>query len=204
MLSAGETILREGDALENTCLLLEGWACRYKSLPGGRRQIIGFLLPGDLCSSWAAALGVMEHGVRTLSAARVVKIKRSLVPGLLREHPRLVDRLLVAASQEHTILGAWLLNMGQRKAPERIAHLFCELATRMQRIGVDPVDGAYEIPVTQQDLADALGLTSVHVNRVLQKLRARNLIDFRRGVLLIRDVPGLCSYSDFRDEYLGV
>lgn len=144
----------------------------------------------------------MEHGVKALSPVRVVKIDGSVVLGGMDRHAVLVDRLRIAAAQEHTILGAWLLNIGQRKAPERIAHLFCELATRMRKLGLDKVDGGYEVPLTQMDLADALGLTSVHVNRVLQKLRERGFIDFRRGVLSIRDVDALCAYVEFKDGYL--
>ncbi len=198
----GEDIFLEGENFSQTCLLLEGWACRYKSLPGGRRQIIGFVLPGDLCSSWAAGFGPMEHGVKALSTARVVKVDRSVILNRMDQHSALVERLRAAAAQEYTILGAWLLNIGQRKAPERIAHLFCELATRMHNLGLQKSDGGYEVPLTQMDLADALGLTSVHVNRVLQKLRDRGFIAFRRGVLSIRDVPALCAYVDFADKYL--
>ena len=145
----------------------------------------------------------MEHGVKALSAARVAKVDRLLVLSRMDQHSALVDQLRQSASQEHTILGAWLLNMGQRKAPERIAHLFCELATRMRKIGLEQVDGGYEVPLTQMDLADALGLTSVHVNRVLQKLREKGFIDFRRGALSIRDVPALCAYVEFKDGYLS-
>jgi CRP-like cAMP-binding protein len=201
--ASGEDIFVEGEPFTEACLLLEGWACRYKTLMDGRRQIIGFVLPGELCSSWAAGLGPMEHGVRALCAARVVKVDRAVVLARMDQHSALLDRLRLAAAREHTILGAWLLNIGQRKAPERIAHLFCELATRMRKIGLPQVDGGYEAPLTQTDLADALGLTSVHVNRVLQKLRQRGFIDFRRGVLSIRDVPALCAYVEFKDGYLS-
>ena len=199
----GEDIFVEGEHFTEACLLLEGWACRYKTLLDGRRQIIGFVLPGELCSSWAAGVGPMAHGVRALCTARVAKVERAIVFAQMDKYPELVNSLRVAAAQEHTILGAWLLNMGQRKAPERIAHLFCELATRMRKIGLSEVDGGYEVPLTQTDLADALGLTSVHVNRVLQKLRDRGFIDFRRGVLSIRDVPALCAYVEFKDGYLS-
>jgi CRP-like cAMP-binding protein len=198
----GEDIFVEGEPFTGACLLIEGWACRFKSLPDGRRQIIGFVMPGELCSSWAAAMGPMEHGVRALSPVRVANVDRAVVLSRMDQHSALVDRMRLAAAREHTILGAWLLNIGQRKAPERIAHLFCELATRMHNMGLPRVDGGYEVPLTQTDLADALGLTSVHVNRVLQKLRERGFIGFRRGVLSIRDVPALCAYVEFKDGYL--
>lgn len=199
---SGENIFVEGEPFTEACVLLEGWACRYKTLLDGRRQIIGFILPGELCSSWAAGTGAMGHGVRALCPARIAKINRAVVLAQMDKYPALIDRLRVAAAQEHTILGAWLLNIGQRKAPERIAHLFCELATRMRKIGLERIAGGYEVPLTQTDLADALGLTSVHVNRVLQKLRDKGFIGFRRGVLSIRDVPALCSYVEFKDGYL--
>ena len=197
-----EDILLEGEAFPATCLLLDGWACRYKTLSDGRRQIIGFVLPGDLCSSWAAGSGPMEYGVRALTFARAARIEASELGEALRLRPNLAETLRSAAAQEHVIMSAWLLNMGQRKAPERIAHLFCELATRMRKRGIAPKDGGFEAPLTQQDLADALGLTSVHVNRVLQKLRERDFIGFRRGVLSIRDMDGLCAYVEFKDGYL--
>ena len=203
VMANGEDIFVEGEPFTEACLLIEGWACRYKTLLDGRRQIIGFVLPGELCSSWAAGVGPMAHGVRALSSARVAKVDRAVVLARVDQHSALVDRMRFVAAQEHTILGAWLLNIGQRKAPERIAHLFCELATRMRKIGLSMVDGGYEVPLTQTDLADALGLTSVHVNRVLQKLRDRGFIDFRRGVLSIRDVPALCAYVEFKDGYLS-
>ncbi len=201
--SAGEEILADGEALGGTYLMLSGWAFRYKALMDGRRQIIGFVLPGDLCSSWIGGMGAMSHGVRSLTISRVARIDRDVIFQRLVENSALIERFRQVAAQEHTILGAWLLNIGQRKAPERIAHLFCELATRMRKIGLSPVDDGYEVPLTQQDLADALGLTSVHVNRVLQKLRERHFIDFRRGMISIQDVPALCAYVEFKDGYLS-
>lgn len=198
----GEDILLEGEPFPATCILIEGWACRYKMLSDGRRQIIGFVLAGDLCSSWAAGSGPMDYGVRALTFSRVARIEPGDLAEAIRIRPVIADSLRAAAAQDQIILGQWLLNMGQRKAPERIAHLFCELATRMRKAGIAPRDGGYEAPLTQQDLADALGLTSVHVNRVLQKLRERDFIGFRRGVLSIRDVDGLCSYVEFKEAYL--
>lgn len=201
--AAGHDILVEGDRVDHAWLLLEGWACRFATLPDGRRQIIGFVLPGELCAAWPPASERARYAVRTLTAARLASIPFDRMPALLAEHPGLGEQVRAAAAIEQSVLAAWLANLGLRKAPERIAHLFCELAHRIGSASPRGRAESVRLPLTQQELAEALGLTNVHVNRVLQRLKRLGLIEFRRGVLLLRDIDKLRELAGFDEGYLA-
>lgn len=139
--------------------------------------------------------------MKCLTDVRLARVEASfgdISPG----RRALEDRAREAMVREGAIMGAWLLNIGQRKGLERTAHLLCELAARMLKLGMHRVDGGLELPLTQQDLADALGLTSVHVNRVLQSLRDQGFIDTGRGILSIKNVDALSALAEFDQVYL--
>ena len=200
--SAHHDLLREGDRPLHCPLLLDGFACQHKTLEDGRRQIVAFHLPTDLCDlAGSLLLGKLDHGITTLTPARVAFIPNTtllgwaaLLPGLglLLWRHTLVD---AAASR------AWVVNLGRRSAAQRTAHLLCELALRLRRAGL--AQGAScALPLTQLMLADALGLTPVHVNRTLQGLRGEGLVEFGGGTLTVRNWSALVRAADFDPAYL--
>ena len=196
-----QDIIREGDDPRHVNLILEGWACRYKQLEDGRRQIIAFFLPGDLCDTHVYVLREMDHSIGALSPLRYVEIDRQKLEAATSEHARLAhalwwDTLVTAAVQRE-----WTVNLGQRDAVERLGHLFCELFTRLRGIGLTEGDTC-PMPVNQQQLGDAMGVTSVHVNRSLQELRGNDLIVLKRRQLTIPDFDALQAFSLFNPNYL--
>jgi len=198
----GEVVLGEGRAPDGVCVLLEGWACRCKDFRDGRRQIAALLIAGDLIHHGDATHPrAGDHAVRALTRARIAWIAPQAVTAALGDYPGLAQALRMAAAIEQATVRAWVVNLGQRPASERMAHLFCELAQRL-RAGDHPSSATFALPLTQQVLAWALGLTTVHVNRVLQQLRAEGLIGFHDGVLTIFDNARLKMLADFDGAYL--
>lgn len=200
-LSPRDDLIHEGDRPEHINLILNGWVCRYKTLEDGRRQIIAFLLPGDLCDLNVFILREMDHSMAAITAVSVIEVPREVMETLTLEHPRVTqalwwDNLVTAAIQRE-----WNVNLGQRTAFERVAHILCELFLRLRAIGM--TDGTTcEFPVTQVDLADATGLSAVHLNRTLQELRAADLIVLRGKLLTIPDLPALQAVALFNPNYL--
>ena len=193
-------LLREGDP-PTAVVVVSGWACCYKQLEDGRRQITGFLLPGDVSYFGTSLLRQMDCSVATITPVVVSELGRDVVDDLLREHPRLAaamgwDALVTAAMQRE-----WIVSLGQRDAFERIGHLLCELFVRLSSVGLTQ-DGSCELPVVQTDLADATGLSAVHVNRTLQELRSAGLIVLKGRSLHIPDFPALQEASLFNPAYL--
>jgi CRP-like cAMP-binding protein len=198
--AARTDIIREGERPDDVHLVLEGFACRYKIVPDGRRHIMAYLVPGDLCDSHAFILKEMDHSIGTLSACRVVGIPRGRILEML-ERPAIARALWWSALVDEATLREWLVNIGRRPAEQRVAHLLCELLMRLQTVGLASGD-SYELPITQGDLADTVGLTLVHVNRVLQRLRATGLITLRSRHLVINDAQALKAFSGFDANYL--
>ena len=198
--AARTDIIHEGDDPFDVHLILEGFACRYKLLPGGRRQIMAFFVPGDFCDPHVFILKTMDHGIATLSPCQVVNIPRPRILELM-ERPAIARAIWWATLVDEAVLREWLVNIGARPAEERVGHLLCELLLRLRTVGLTS-DGSYELPVTQVEIADSLGLSHVHVNRVLQRLRADGLITLGQGTLVIPDVPKLEAFSGFNPNYL--
>ena len=193
-------IIREGERPDNVHLVLEGFACRYKFVPDGRRDIMAYMVPGDLCDVHVFILKKMDHSIGTLSACRVVDIPRDRILEML-ERPAIARALWWSTLVDEATLREWLVNVGRRPAEQRVAHLLCELLMRLQTVGLANGD-SYELPITQSDLADTVGLTLVHVNRVLQRLRATGLISLRKKHLVINDARALKEFSKFNPNYL--
>lgn len=194
-------LIREGDAPRFVHLVLEGWACRYKTLPDGRRQIVAFFLPGDFCDLNVYVLREMDHSVGAITKLRVADISREEMDAVTQTHPRITQALwwheLVAAAVQRE----WTLNVGQRTAFERIAHLMVELFLRLDVVGLTNGDSC-DFPLTQNDIADATGLTAVHVNRTLQELRRAGLIVLQGRTLTIPDMAALKNVALFNANYL--
>ena len=194
-------IISENDRPSYFHLMLDGWAARYKLLPGGARQITAFLIPGDFCDLHVTILKRMDHGIVALTPATVAYISHDEMRALTEERPNLTRALWWATLVDEGVLRAWIVNMGRRDAYERIAHLMCEMHLRMKNVGL-VADGVFHLPVTQEELADTLGLTAVHVNRILQRLRSEGLIELRGRTLSILDLEALQNTSGFDGSYL--
>ena len=194
-------LIREGDTPDGVIVVMEGIACRQKHRANGSRQITAFLVPGDTCDLDVGLLSQMDHTVTTLSICRVVRLSGDVVTRLLEEHPAIAKALRISTLVDEATLREWLVNVGCRSAIERIAHLLCELLVRLQIAGFASED-SYELPVTQLDLADTVGLSNVHVNRSLQELRRQGVIELKGRSLKILDRQKLRNIAEFNPRYL--
>ncbi|HEY2686739.1 MAG TPA: Crp/Fnr family transcriptional regulator [Steroidobacteraceae bacterium] len=198
---ARQDIISQGDRTAGVKLLLEGFACRYKMLEDGRRQIVAFFVPGDLCDLRVFILKRMDHSIAALTSSKVAELAPDNVLKLLHNYPNLTRALWWSTLVEEAIAREWIVNVGQRNALERMGHLFCELLYRFRSVGMN--DGlSCDLPITQVDIAETLGLSSVHVNRTLQELRRQKLIRLENGTLTIEDLPALKEISFFNPDYL--
>ena len=197
----GTDLVREGDAPAGVFLVMSGIACRHKLRANGARQIMAYLVPGDMCDFDVALLREMDHTITTFSACEVVRLAPETVANLMENHRPIARALRMAQLVDEATLREWLVNVGRRSARERLAHLFCELLVRLRVVGVAE-QNSYALPVTQVDLADTTGLTSVHVNRSLRELRREGLIELSKGRLTILDLPQLKAMAEFRSNYL--
>jgi CRP-like cAMP-binding protein len=196
----GEDLVIEGDALSQCRLLISGLAYRHKTLRDGRRQIMSFYVPGEVCDVEGLLLA-MDHSVSALSRAEVGFIPHPAMEALLDNHPAVARAMWRCEMVESAIAREWMVGMGRRTAYARIAHLFCETYARLKALGL--VEGARcRFPITQTHLSDSLGLSVVHTNRVLQALRRDGLLSFRGGELIVHDWPGLQAAGEFDPAYL--
>lgn len=198
---ARDDIISEGDSPRHVNLILEGVACRYKMLADGRRQITAFLLPGDMCDLRMFILKEMDHSIGALSPLRVAEISEDALTGLTDGSIRLTRALWWNSLVEEAIAREWVVNLGRRDAQERMSHLLCEVFVRLESVGLTS-SGSCELPITQTELGDALGLSEVHTNRTLQALRSRGLISLKAGTLMIHDLPALQELALFNPLYL--
>lgn len=196
----GTDIISDGETPRFVHLVLSGLACRYKLLDDGRRQITAYLIPGDLCDLHVFILKRMDHAIMALTGTDVVRIPRENVEELL-SYPAIATALFKSSLVDEAVLRQWIVNVGRRGAREAIAHLFCEMHLRMKVVGLTE-GGDIDLPITQADLGDTVGLTPVHVNRSLQDLRERGLIAMQGGRLTILDMEGLRSLAGFEHDYL--
>lgn len=198
----GADLISEGDKPDSVFLLLEGWGYRYKHLEDGSRQIMAYLLPGDLCDVRIFLFEEMDHSIGVFSDAKVVKIPAAKILDLLDRYPRIERALLWATLVDEATLREWLLNIGQRDAIQRISHLFCEICVRLKVVDLVDDDQTFTLPLTQSELADTTGMTTVHVNRSLQRLRKDGLIVTKDGTLKINDFERLAKVAGFNKTYL--
>lgn len=200
-LPARRDLVSEGEKPETVKVLLEGWAMRYKELPDGRRQIVSFFIPGDLFDANVFILNEMDHSVGTLTGITYREISAPDFTALLESSGRISKALWWSELVKISIQREWTLNLGQRDAYERMAHLFCELVVRLQMVGLSK-NGEMFLPLTQHDLAEATGMTPVHANRTLQRMRANGLIELSQQQLSILDPAGLSEAAKFNPNYL--
>lgn len=169
---AGEDLVQEGERPDCVFLLTQGWACRYKLLPDGQRQISAYILPGDTCDVFNFVLEKMDHSIGALGPCKAVSVPQAELMEIITKHPAIARALYWATMVDGATNREWLLNIGQRDAFGRAAHLFSELLLRMGSIGLADGD-CFRLPLTQTDLADTMGLTPVYVNRTLPHARRR-------------------------------
>ena len=194
-------VIREGEAPEHVNLILSGWACRYKYLEDGRRQIMSYFVPGDTCDLGVFLLRSMDHSIGTLTAVTMAEVSREAVLEMTGNHSRVSNALWWSTLVAEAVQREWVVNIGQRTAFERIGHLLCEIFIRLRCVGLT-TDTSCEFPITQAELGEATGLSTVHVNRTLQELRGSNLIVLRDKVLTIPDLTALQRASMFSANYL--
>lgn len=194
-------LIREGDRPGPVLVMLEGWAFRYKVLPNGSRQIMAFLMPGDACDLHIGLLDQMDHSIQTVTHASVAMISRAKMDEIMTTHPAVAQAMYVAQLVDEGTLRAWIVSMGRRSSAERVAHLLLELYIRAANIGLAAAN-AMTLPLTQTVLADSLGMTPVHLNRVLQVLRQSGAVQLQRGILTIHQPSVLTRTAGFDDSYL--
>lgn len=198
---ARRDIISEGHEPDFVHLVMDGLAYRYKLLDDGRRSIVAFLVPGDFCDLNVAILGKMDHSIGALEQSNIVKIPRHTIEELLFNFPRITKALWWATLVDEGTLREWLVNMGRRPTDKQMAHLFCELYVRMNVVG-KVQNGSFPFPLTQDDLADTLGLSTVHTNRTLQRLRELGLIQFANRYVTIGNFQALAEFAEFEPAYL--
>lgn len=193
--------ISQGDRPGAAFVLLEGWAYRYKTIRNSKRQVLGFLLPGDMCDPHAFILEKADHDIAMLTDAVISPISKDQVLSAVENHPRLTRALWWTTLVDEGIARAWLVNLGQRTSLVKVANLFCELWLRARLIGLT-VEGEFTLPLTQEQFGEAVGLTAVHVNRTLRQLRGQDLVEFRHKQVAIPDIDRLMAFADFDSTYL--
>ncbi len=202
-LGADQDVVREGDRPSRSCLLLEGYACTYKITREGKRQIMAFHIPGDIPDLQGLHLTTLDNSLGTITPCRVGFIPHEVLQRLCEQYPRITSALWRETLIDAAIFREWMINIGRRAAYARVARLLCEFVKRTRAVGLTK-DHTCELPMTQNELADALGLTTVHVNRTLQTLRGEGLIALKGTTLRVLDWEGLQRVGDFDPGYLHV
>jgi len=200
-LNAGDHVVRDGDRPQHACLLLSGFAYRYKVSGNGGRQIMSIHMKGDIADLQNSLLGIADHNVQMLSSGRLALIPVEAVRDIAFSRPSVGMAMWYETLVEGSIFREWILNIGRRDATTRIGHLLCEFAMRLEVSDLGK-HTEYELPITQEQLADAVSLTSVHVNRTLKKLEADGYISRTRRHILINDWQKLAVLADFQPRYL--
>lgn len=193
-------LVREGERADGVLIVTEGWACRYTTTRSGGRQLPAVLVPGDVGNLDSLLFDRLDYGVRTMTAVAVAAVPRDRALALAAQHPGIARTFTWLALVENATLSKWALSLGRRSARERVAHLLCELSVRLE--AEDGNVSRFALPLTQEQIADALGLTAVHVNRTVQQLRSEGLITTAQRTMTLPDVARLRRVADFDPRYL--
>lgn len=196
-----QRLVSRGNAREPLHLITRGWAARMFALDDGSQQITDFVLPGELCDLSRLDDGLLQTAV-AITPVKAALLDRAAMLGAIETHPKLGLALLRLALSEQAILREWLVCLGRRPKHEHLAHLLCELHERLRRAGLAH-DDVFDLPLTQEQLADAMGMTAVHTNRVLQRLRNEGVITLGGHVLKIIQPPQLKEIGEFDSAYLS-
>lgn len=194
-------LVREGEPPTMCAVIISGFAYRQKLTGDGNRQIVALHMPGDAVDFQNLYHEISDHSVQMLSAGEVAFVPRSALQALARSHLEVAQAIFRSVLVEASIFREWIVNVGSRQARERIAHILCEIATRLDSLGLAEEYG-YELPMTQEQFADAVGLTTVHVNRTLRALETEGLITRDKRKISFPDWRKLCAAADFNGRYL--
>ena len=198
---ADQDIVREGDRPTRSCLILEGYAATYKVTPTGKRQIVAFHIAGDIPDLQSAQLEILDTSLGTLTPCKVAFVRHEVINEVCERHFRLTRAFWRQTLIDAAIFREWVVNVGRREALNALAHVMCEFVIRMRAMGL--ADGPEcELPMTQAELGDALGISTVHVNRTLQELRAAGLIRLQGARLTVLDWEALKEVGEFDPTYL--
>ena len=200
-LPAGAHIVRDGDSPEYCTLLLSGFAYRYKLTGEGGRQIISLHVAGEFLDLQNSFLGVADHSVQMLTEGEAAFVPPAAIEELALNRPAIARALWIDSLIDASIFREWVVNVGRRDSRARVAHILCEFSIRLEAAGLAQ-NHRYELPMTQEQLADAVGLTSVHVNRVLKQLGEEGLISRDRRSIVIEDWKRMREAGDFNERYL--
>ena len=196
-----QPVVQEGDRPSECCLVVEGFTCRYKLTAAGKRQIFSFHLPGDIPDLQSLHLRVLDTSLGTITPCKVGFIRHEVLHDLCGRYPRIAGALWRQTLIDAAVFREWMASIGQREAYHRIAHLLCEMMVRMRAVGLTQ-DHTCDVPITQAEFGDALGISTVHINRVLQALRQEKLIVLRGGSLTVLNWEGLKNAGQFDATYL--
>lgn len=200
-LRGGQDIVREHDQPSRSCLVLEGFTSMFKVTPEGKRQILAFHVPGDMPDLQSLHLKTRDISIGTISRCTLGFIQHDTLRDLCRHYPRLGDALWRGTLIEAAIYREWMVGIGRRDARTRVCHLLCELMVLLGAVGL--AEGrTCQLPMTQTDIGDAIGLSTVHVNRTLQEIRKAELVTLTRGTLKVLDWEGLKAAGEFDPTYL--
>jgi CRP-like cAMP-binding protein len=200
---AGQDMMEEGERPTHCLVLLQGLACRYRATPNGGRQILSFQMPGDWMELHSYILRTLDHSIRAVSACQAATIPYARIDGLLEAYPHLMKGLWRDTLIDGAVFREWVVNVGARDSRKRLAHLLCEVHRRMLSAGVATADEFY-FPVTQQELGEAMGISTVHVNRSVQALKEEGLVEFKRGTVRFPQPERLRQVAEFNDAYLHI
>ena len=198
---ADQDVVREGDRPSHCCLLVDGFACRFKFTDKGKRQIFAFHTPGDIPDLLSLHLRTMDHSLGTVTNCTLAFIQHDHLRELMYQHPRLANVFWRDTLIDGAIFREWMLGIGRRSAKTRLAHLLCEVFMRLKAVGLESAN-TVPLPLTQSEVGDALGLSTVHVNRTLQELRGEHLLEWDDGVLTVLDWDRLVETAEFDPTYL--
>ncbi len=198
----GQDLVYEGQGNQSAYILCSGWACSYKLLPNGTRQIVDFQIPGDFLGLRSVLLATADHNVEPVTPIEAAEITHRDLLDAFEAVPRLAVAVLWATSRDEAMVVEHLVNIGRRDAAQRMAHYLLEFSLRLRMVGIGTAAG-YPCPLSQYMLADALGLSAVHVNRVLRQLREDGLVTFQRGEVIFQDLDRLIRFADFDRNYLN-
>jgi CRP-like cAMP-binding protein len=194
-------VVRDGQRATECCLVIEGFCIRSKTLSDGKRQILSIHIPGEIPDLMSLFLHVMDHDLSTLTPCKLGLINHETLRQLHRRRPSVAEMFWRDTLIDAAMFREWIVNVGQRPAPARLAHVMMELRERLRVIG--RVDGTnFEMPLTQEEIGDALGITSVHANRVIRQLREDGVVELQRGRATVVDENKFRELADFDNRYL--
>jgi len=198
---AERSVVRDGQRATECCLIIEGFCIRSKPLSDGKRQILSIHIPGEIPDLMSLFLHVMDHDLSTLTRCKLGLINHEALRKLHRRRPNVAEMFWRDTLIDAAMFREWIVNVGQRPAPARLAHVMMELRERLRVIGRLEGD-SFEMPLTQEEIGEALGITGVHVNRVIRQLREDGVVELQRGRATILDEGKFVELADFDDRYL--